>query len=61
MAFGFGPHVCMGAAVARLEIRILLEELLARTAQIEFAGPMVYARDSFLRGVKHLPVSVTPA
>ena len=61
VAFGFGPHVCMGAAVARLEIRILLEELLARTAQIEFAGPMVYARDSFLRGVKHLPVSVTPA
>ena len=61
VAFGIGPHVCMGAAVARQEISILLEELLARTADIQPAGDVVYARDSFLRGVKHLPVAVTPA
>ena len=60
VAFGTGPHVCMGAAVARLEIKIMMEELLARTADIRQIGPIQYARDSFLRGVKHLPVELVP-
>lgn len=59
VAFGVGPHVCMGAAIARLEIRLLFEELLNRTTTIEPAGGVAYARDSFLRGVKRLPVTVT--
>jgi len=56
VAFGTGPHVCLGAAVARLEIRVVLEELLDRVADITQSGPIAYTRDSFLRGVKSLPV-----
>lgn len=61
VAFGTGPHVCLGAAVARLEIKVMMQELLARTATIEQTGEIEYARDSFLRGVKRLPVAMTPS
>lgn len=61
VAFGTGPHVCLGAAVARLEIKVALQELLARTTDIKQLGPIEYVRDSFLRGVKRLPVELVPA
>lgn len=61
VAFGTGPHVCLGAAVARLEIEVMLRELVARTSRIEQLGPIEYARDSFLRGVKRLPVRLVAA
>jgi cytochrome P450 len=41
LAFGFGAHFCLGAALARLEVRVLLEELLARFEHLEPAGPVV--------------------
>lgn len=41
IAFGFGAHFCLGAALARLEVRVLLEEMLDRFATIELAGPVV--------------------
>jgi len=58
---GGGPHMCLGAHLARLEIRVLLEELLARTSDIELAGPAVRLRSSWVNGLKHLPVTLVSA
>lgn len=58
LAFGTGPHVCLGASVARLEIKVMMQELLARTREIRQVAPIEYTRASFLRGVKHLPVEL---
>jgi cytochrome P450 len=41
LAFGFGAHFCLGAALARLEVRVLLDEMLDRFATLELAGPVV--------------------
>ncbi len=59
LTFATGPHLCLGAHIARLELRVLFEELLTRTRTIELEGPMDYARDSYVRGVKRLGVRVT--
>jgi cholest-4-en-3-one 26-monooxygenase len=61
VSFGVGPHSCLGKHVAALEIKILLEELLQNTAAIEPNGPITYIRDSRLRGVHSLPVTVKRA
>jgi cholest-4-en-3-one 26-monooxygenase len=56
---GGGPHYCLGAHLAKLEIRVLFEELLNATASIELAGPPDRLRSSWLNGLKRLPVTVT--
>jgi cytochrome P450 len=56
VAFGWGVHRCLGANLARLEIRVMLEELLAAWDEIEVVGPPVWTRDNRLFGLKHLPV-----
>lgn len=61
LTFATGPHLCLGAHVARLEIKILFEELLRRTRSIEPTGNCEYARDSALRGVKRLPIRLAAA
>lgn len=58
LAFGSGRHLCLGAWLARLEVRVTLEELLPRLADIEIAGPVPRLRSNFIRGIKHLPVEV---
>jgi len=58
---GGGPHMCLGAHLARLEIRVLLEKLLAKTRSIELAGPATRLRSSWVNGLKHLPVTVALA
>jgi cytochrome P450 len=60
MAFGPGGiHHCMGAHLAKLEIRITFEELLKRSAGIELIGPPERLRSNFFNGIKRLPVRVT--
>jgi cytochrome P450 len=56
LAFGFGEHLCLGAALARLEGRVLLEELLARFPEYEIAGPGERSSSSLVRGHERLPV-----
>jgi cytochrome P450 len=58
MTFGKGPHTCLGANLARLEIRILFEELLPRLASIEQTGEIERVRSNFVNGVKRFPVRV---
>jgi cytochrome P450 len=60
MAFGpGGVHHCMGAHLAKMEIQIAFEELLARVDTIELAGPAERLRSNFFNGIKRLPVRVT--
>ncbi len=62
LAFGGGgPHFCLGASLARLEIRVLFEELAKRVTSAEAAGPAQPLRSNFIGGIKHLPVRFTPA
>jgi cytochrome P450 len=58
MGFGKGPHSCLGANLARLEIRIMFETLLPRLASIEPAGDIVRVRSNFINGIKSFPVRV---
>jgi cholest-4-en-3-one 26-monooxygenase len=55
---GGGPHFCLGASLARLEIRVLFEELVQRAPRIERAGDTQRLRSNFINGIKHLPVAV---
>jgi cytochrome P450 len=56
LTFGHGPHFCLGAHLARVQMKALFTELLTRTAAIEYAGRPTYLRSTFQRGVKHLPI-----
>jgi cholest-4-en-3-one 26-monooxygenase len=58
---GGGPHFCLGANLAKLEIRLMFEELLRRMPDMELSGPVQRLRSNFINGIKHLPVSFTPA
>jgi cytochrome P450 len=57
LVFGHGPHFCLGAHLARSQMRALFEEVLARTSSLAYAGQPSYLRSNFQRGVKRLPVS----
>ena len=54
-----GPHVCLGMWLARLEVRVLFEELAKRIRAIEPAGQQKFLRSNFIGGIKELPVRVT--
>jgi len=60
VAFNYGEHFCLGANIARLELRVLFEELLRRLPDIELAGPIQRLRSNFVSGIKHMPVRFTP-
>jgi cytochrome P450 len=54
-----GPHFCLGAHLARLETRILFQELIPRLDTIELVGPVERIRSNFVNGIKRMPVRVT--
>jgi cholest-4-en-3-one 26-monooxygenase len=61
MAFGGGGnHFCLGASLARLEIKCMFEELLTRLPDMELAGSVSRLRSNFINGIKHIPVRFTP-
>jgi cholest-4-en-3-one 26-monooxygenase len=62
MAFGAGgPHFCLGANLARMEIRVMFAHLLDRMPEIEPAGEVQRLQSPFISGVKHIPVRFPPA
>jgi cytochrome P450 len=60
LAFGFGEHLCLGAALARQEARVLLQELLARFPHYELTGAPTWVASSLVRGMAALPVRLRP-
>ncbi|MDZ3830527.1 MAG: cytochrome P450 [Sphingopyxis sp.] len=61
IAFGFGAHVCLGQHLARMEMRILMEELLPRLKSIELAGDPARVESVFVGGLKRLPIRFVAA
>lgn len=60
VSFGLhSPHLCLGAHLARLEMRVLFEEMAARWSNVVLDGTPERLRSNFISGIKHLPVSVT--
>jgi cytochrome P450 len=60
VAFGLmSPHLCLGAQLARMEIKVLFEELLPRISSAEITGPIDRLRSNFIAGIKRLPITVT--
>jgi cytochrome P450 len=56
LAFGYGVHFCLGAALARMEMNSLFTELLPRLDSIELAGTPELSATTFVGGLKHLPI-----
>lgn len=59
LAFGYGVHFCMGAALARMEVHSFFSELLPRLKSIELTGDPQFVATTFVGGLKHLPVRYT--
>ena len=60
LAFGRGSHFCLGAALARMEIRVVFDALLDKVADVTLTGPVEYVRSNKHAGVRHMPVHLTP-
>lgn len=60
IAFGGGTHFCLGSHIARVEIQVMLRQILTRLPDIEQAGPVEYLASNFISGPSKLPVRFTP-
>jgi cytochrome P450 family 142 subfamily A polypeptide 1 len=62
LAFGFGPHYCLGASLARLELRVMFREVLRRLPDLRLATmePLEYRASNFITGAEAMPVTFTP-
>jgi len=58
IAFGHGPHMCIGQHLSKLELKVMLEELLPKLESIELLGPGQYTQTNFVGGLKHLPAKL---
>ncbi|MGH0031336.1 MAG: cytochrome P450 [Myxococcota bacterium] len=61
LSFGHGEHFCLGASLARLELRVMFEELLASTAEIVPLAPARRLRSNLINGIKEMRVELRPA
>lgn len=60
MSFGRGgPHMCLGNALARIELRVMFEDLVSRVDKVERVGEVDFLRSNFVHGIKRMPVMVT--
>ena len=59
-AFGVGEHYCIGAHLARLELKVMFEELVPRMRNPKFAEPVEFVRDFFVNGIKAMPITFDP-
>jgi cytochrome P450 len=60
LTFGVGHHFCIGASLARIELRVLLEELVARVEAIDLVGPVTRLRSTTMWGVDSVPLRLVP-
>ena len=56
LTFSHGSHFCIGSGLARLEMRVMFEEIIRRMTEIELAGPIEWLRTNFNCGIKHMPI-----
>ena len=62
VAFGrMSPHLCLGAQLARMELKVLFEELLPKLSDAQLAGPIDRLRSNFIAGMKRVPIAVSLA
>jgi len=61
LGYGIGNHFCLGANLARAEMRIMLEEILRRIPDFELAGPVEHLRSNFIHGIKRMPIRFEPS
>mgnify|MGYP001141555213 CR=1 FL=1 len=59
-SFGIGQHFCLGSHLARLELRIMMEEIIPRLRHPKFAGPVEYTRGALVNGIKRMPITFDP-
>jgi len=60
LAFGFGPHVCIGKRVAQMQLEAVWEQFLTRLPDMDYAGGIDVAPNNFVYAIRKLPVRFTP-
>ncbi len=61
VAFGFGTHFCLGASLARLEVKVMVDRLLSRLPDLELAGDTPLRPANFISGYETMPVTFSPS